>query len=221
MKICAPVSALILALNTLVFPASAVDEPKPYGRVCLAVLDSSTKSEVSLSEATKPGPAHSVIAHLDANADCEAVIAAFSRATGELANGWRPVLLSLKEWDEQTAPATDESWAWLQPTAPFEVFVAFLPKGASGYEKVRDLVASLRDPQTDPAVAKLQARQLREELMKWSADDKATATRPGSAPATLGGTVRDVATFPWRNEARKLNFSETKPSVTVFRHAGK
>lgn len=221
MKIRVAGIALILALEPLASLSFAVDETKPYGRVCITELDPAAKTEAVLADSTTAGPGRGLLVHLDANTACDALVAAFSKTSGDLASGWRPVLLNLREWDEQTAPTGNERWAWAEPSEPFEIIAVFLPKGMPGSEKVRDLVTKLRDPKAEPALLKMQARQLREELLKWAVNDAAISVAPASAPAQIGGTVRSASGFSWRDFARKLNFSATKPGVTVYQHAGK
>jgi hypothetical protein len=45
-----------------------------------------------------------VTAHLEANMPCEAIVAAFSKNDGTLANGWLPAIVRLEEREEQTGP---------------------------------------------------------------------------------------------------------------------
>jgi hypothetical protein len=213
--------AIIVLLHWSLSAAFALDETKPYGRVGVTVWDPKEKTEAPLNDAAHPAPGRTLRAHLDANTSCEAVIAAFTIGTGALANAWRPYRFDLEAWVEKMGPPAGEAWAWSGPTEPFEVFAVLLPKGKAGAENVRDLVARLRDPKNAPAASALQARLLREELRKWSASEAPNTGLPESTPARIGGTLRAGADFPWRDHARKLNFSETRPGVTVFRHAGK
>ena len=98
---------------------------------------------------------------------CEAIVAAFSKSDGTLANGWLPAIVRLEQREEQTAPTTHEPWACVQTGDPFEVFVVFLPRGAPLAGKALGLLAKLREGKADAATQKLQARQLREELRRW------------------------------------------------------
>jgi hypothetical protein len=125
----------------------------------------------------------------------------------------------LEEWQEETAPPAHEPWAWARAGEPFEVFVAFLPKGAPLAEKALGLLAKLREGKAGAAAQKLQARQLREELRRWAASESAVAARPENAPAPVGVTLRGVR-FLWREHARKMNFSGERPGVTIYRHDG-
>ena len=185
--------AFILALAIRVTGAQTIDETKPYGRTCVTAVDSKTKTEKLLTADLKPAAECTVTVHLDANMACEAIVAAFSKIDGTLANGWLPVIVRLEEWKEQTAPPAHEPWAWVQTGGPFEVFVAFLPKGEPLAEKALGLLAKLREGKADAAAQKLQARQLREELRRWAASESAVAARPENAPTQVGVTMRGVA----------------------------
>lgn len=117
-------------------------------------------------------------------------------------------------------PPAEEAWAWPKGEA-FELFVAFFPKEAPGADKVRALVGQLREAKAAPAVLKLQARQLREELRKWLVDEAAAGAKPDSAPAHIGGTTRGTGReFRWREHARAVNFSAARLGVIVFRYDG-
>ena len=114
-----------------------------------------------------PAAECTVTIHLEANMPCEAIVAAFSKSDGTLANGWLPAIVRLEQREEQTAPTTHEPWACVQTGDPFEVFVVFLPRGAPLAGKALGLLAKLREGKADAATQKLQARQLREELRRW------------------------------------------------------
>lgn len=212
--------ALLFALQLLAARAIAVDEPKRcYGRTTVTIVDAEEETEALLTETAKPKAQRSIRVYLDANTDCEALVVAFSKSTGALANGWRPVLLALETFTAQTASSKSEYWKWTEPAEPFEIFVVFLPRGVTGTAKARDLISKLRDSNTTHSVVKLQAKSLRQELIKWA--DAAIPTPPMSAPTKIIGIVRAGDEFPWRAHARTLGFSDAKPSVTIFRHAGK
>jgi hypothetical protein len=178
-----------LELATLATGAQTIDETKPYGRTCLTVADSKTKTERLMTADLKSAAESTVAVHLEANMACEAIVAAFSTNDGTLANGWLPVIVRLEEREEQTAPPTHEPWAWVQTGNPFEVFVVFLPMGTPLGGKALGLLAKLREGK---------------------------AARPVSAPAPVAATVRGWAKpkpLLWRDHARTTNFSAEKPRV--------
>jgi hypothetical protein len=211
--------AFVLTLAIGATGAQTIDETKPYGRTCVTVVDSKTKAESVLTADLKPAAECTVAVHLEANTAGEAIIAAFSKIDGTLANGWLPVIVQLEDWEEQTAPPAREPWAWVQTGKPFDVFVVFLPKGQPLAGKALGLVAKIRDGKADGATQNLQARQLREELRRWAASESAVSARPENAPTKAGVTLRGVR-FPWRDHARTTNFSAEKPGVIIYRHDG-
>lgn len=214
-----PPWAVALALGPMLAAGRAVDESKPYGRVCVSVVDPRQGQEAVVGGGLAPKAGRLLTVHLDSNTDGEALVVAFSKKSGVLAHGWRPALAPLKAWEERTLPARAEPWAWPGTVETLEVFVVFLARDSAAAGPIRELVARLRDPAAEAAAQKAQARQLRDELRKWQGDDRALATAPESAPTAIAGTVRTVGEFPWRERARKANFSAAQPAVLVFRNA--
>lgn len=199
--------------------AHAADETKPYGLACVTVIDARANKESVLGGDIKASAGRQLTVHLDANSQGEALVVALTKKEGRLAHGWRPVLLPLKEWNEATAPSEPEKWTFTDATEAFEVFVVFLAKGAPGTEGVRKLVSQLRAPGADAATLKSHSRLLRETVQKWQASDAALAQTPTRPPTAIGGTVRAPGEFPWRDLARRGNFSAAQPAVIVFRSA--
>lgn len=105
-----------------------------------------------------------------------------------------------------TAPPAGEPWVWTEAAEPFDVFVVFLAKD--------DPAA---DAAADAAAVQTQARLLRESMQKWLAADTILAATPAGGPVAIGGTIRNVGEFPWRELARKANFTAAHPTVLVFR----
>ena len=103
--------ALGLTLALGATGAQTVDETKPYGRACVTVVDSKTKNETLLTDNLKSAAESNVSIHLEANTECKAIVAAFSNVDGALANGWRPVIVSLEQWQEQTLPSRGQALA--------------------------------------------------------------------------------------------------------------
>jgi hypothetical protein len=92
-------------------PLSQTEDLIAYGRTCVTVVDSKTKAESVLTADLKPAAECTVAVHLEANTAGKAIIAAFSKIDGTLANGWLPVIVQLEDWEEQTAPPAREPWA--------------------------------------------------------------------------------------------------------------
>lgn len=212
-----PSFALVLISAVGLASLWAVDESKPYGRASVVVVNAKAQTCTVLDGAAVH-KGDEVQVHLDANASSEALVVALTRKDVRLAHGWRPVMLALKEWDEVTVPAKGEKWVWTEEAAAFEVFVVLFPKNAPVAEPLRKLVARLREPTAKPEALIADARQLREEIQKFQAGGD-LARIPERSPTAVGGTLRSVADFPWRDFARKANFAEATPGVIVFRHA--
>ena len=160
--------------------------------------------------------------YLDANTPCVALIAAFTRSDRQLANGWKPLLIELEEWEAQRVPHKPQVWEWNEGGEPFDVQVFFLARETQGLGKLRALVKVINGAEGDATLARLQERQLRDLVAPWLADHGAIASHPANAPARIGGTVRVASgEFPWRDHARSVNFSAERPGVVTFRHDGR
>src|SRR5688572_20019539 len=121
--------AISIFLSSTVSGAQAVDEAKPYGRACVTVGDTGTKTVALFTAETPPGPDRFLIVHLDANSPCEALVAAFTTKDGKLAFGWRPEMLALAEWEEKAVG--QQRWLLNQPMEAFEVFVLYFVPGSA------------------------------------------------------------------------------------------
>lgn len=217
------IPSLAIGVHGLCIAASAqeVDEKLPYGRASLGVIDPAKGSEVILSSDAEPAPDSRIIVHIEANRECEAVVAAFDRKSGALVQGWLPAVVPLRAWQEKGLPA-EKPWLWKANLSPFEVIVAFQDKDSPEAAGLREAVAKLNDEDTEPTAARLMARRLREELMKAVATSpSATSTQPGTAPVKIGGTLRAGRQSSWREAARKVQFSESKLGLTLFRYPSK
>lgn len=213
-----PAFALAVASAVCLAPLRAVDEAKPYGRATAVVVNPKAQTCAVLAGATMPRVGDELQVHLDANAGSEALVVALIKKDARLAHGWRPVWIEFKEWDEATVPAKGNKWVWTDEAAAFEVFVVLFPKGAPTVEPLRKLVARMREPGAKSETLNADARQLREEIQKFQTAG-GLAVVPERGPTAVGGTLRSVADFPWRDFARKANFAEAAPGVIVFRHA--
>ncbi len=215
---CALLALLVLYGGRLI--AGDVDETRPYGRACATVIDSNGKSEAVLDGEVRAVAGNEMTLHFEANREGEALVALLTKKDGALAHGWRPLMLPIGEWDAHIAPVPPEKWTFPADDEAFEVFVVFFPKAAPAANEVRGLVTKLRDPNADAAALLAGARQLRETLQKWQVAETAMDAAPESAPAAVGGTLRDAGSdFPWRTFAKRANFSADKPAVIVFGHA--
>ncbi len=212
---------LILSLKGV--SSDAVDLRKPYGRACVSVWDDATRSETVWKAGVLPGAGRSLRVHLDANgrADCCALVVAFSKAKGGLANGWKPFLVQLgsEGFEEKAVPLEPERWAWEGGNGDFEIYVVFLSSRQSEIKKLASLVENVAAGGGEESLARLQVRQLRDRVLAYGSSGVVFQGGAGGGPTKVGGTVRAVGGFTWQEEARKIPFSEEKPGVTVFRDA--
>lgn len=213
---------IVVGLTQARIAMTAEEGGKTYGRACASVIDSVAETETPLTGDASPGPHRRVVVHLEANAPCDALVVAFVKADGRLVEGWLPAVVSLGEWEARTLPAKADPWKWMQPGGPWEVMVAWLPKGLPEAANVRELATRLREGKGDAATQRLQARKLRETLQRWASRDGALAAKPENAPASIAGAVRAAAgELPWRQYARSAGFSAEGAGVVIFSHAGR
>jgi hypothetical protein len=93
-------------------------------------MNSATGEEEPFRATSTPGMDKKVVAHIDANAKCKAVIAAFGRKTGQLANGWPPQFVEVTEWNEVLLPKAPVTWNWVKDAGPIELYVLIFAPGS-------------------------------------------------------------------------------------------
>ena len=204
---------LIAATNA--FAAEAVDEEKPYGRVCLSIYEPGPpeKEEVFQNSAA-PGAGKTVRAYLDASDKCTVLVAALTK-DGKLVNGWRPQLSEVPaENEEILLPRAPVKWDWATPSVPFDFYVLFLWPGSKEIEEAKKLVDAMQNPKVDDRVLALQTGKLKELIGRMASDKDKSNQAPVSEPE-VGGVFRGAA-FPWRQFARGVNFSTDRPGVLVL-----
>lgn len=195
--------------------SQAVDKNKPYARVCLAVMNSATGREEAFQAVSTPGKGKRIVAHIDANAKCEAVIAAFSRKTGQPAYGWPPQFVEVAEWNEVLLPKSPVSWDWVKDAGPIELYVLIFAPGSKESAELKNLVGAMQNAKTKK-VANLQANKLR-ELIGHAKIDKASPDHVAKDEnVEVGGVFRMVSGFEWRDSARSVNFTADKPAALIF-----
>ena len=204
---------LIAATNA--FAAEAVDEEKPYGRVCLSIYEPGPpeKEEVFQNSAA-PGAGKTVRAYLDASDKCTVLVAALTK-DGKLVNGWRPQLSEVPaENEEILLPRAPVKWDWATPSVPFDFYVLFLWPGSKEIEEAKKLVDAMQNPKVGDRVLALQTGKLKELIGRMASDKDKSNQAPVSEPE-VGGVFRGAA-FPWRQFARGVNFSTDRPGVLVL-----
>jgi len=202
---------LIASVATL---AAAVDEDKPYGRVCLSLFEPGPPEKEEAFQLSAPAGAGKIVrAYLDASEKCSVLIAAITK-DGKLPNGWRPQLSDVPgEFEEILLPNAPVKWDWTTASAPFDVYVLFLAAGSKEIDDAKKLIEAMQNPKVDDRVLAMQAGKLKELIGRLAADKNANQA-PTSEPE-IGGVFRGSA-FPWRQYARAANFAPSRPGVIIL-----
>jgi hypothetical protein len=185
----------------------------PHGRACVAIANVANGDEELLRSSRTAGKNQKVVAHLDATAPCEVLVAPFLKS-GPLVPGWLPEYVELSAAKETSVPKGPVSWMWEKESGPLEIYVLFQARGATAGKEIRELVDAMRKAR-DPGVVKLQAIKLR-ELIGRANFDRQAALRPPKPNSEVAGTMRMVVGFEWRDSARTASFSAEKPGVLIF-----
>jgi hypothetical protein len=204
-------AGVVLCLGCAI--SGAVDKTKPTARACIGIVNIANGDEEAFRAASKPGHNQKLVAHLDATAKCDAIVAPFLKS-GELVPGWRPQVVELRPNAEVVVPKTPVLWSWEKDTGPLEIYVLFFAPGSKEGSEMRALVKTMETTGND-GVAKLQANKLR-ELIGRANFDRATAAHAPKADSEVAGVLRMVVGFEWRDAARAVNFSPEKPGALIF-----
>jgi hypothetical protein len=207
------VVTIVFLANCSAALSQSFDKSKPSGRACIGVVNSLNGDEEALRARATAGPHQKVVAHLDATAKCEALVAMFARS-GQVVPGWRPQFVDVTARNEVLLPRAPVSWTWEKDTGPFEASVLFLAPGSKDGGEIRALVNAMQGTR-DEAVLRLQGNKLR-ELIGRAKVDKAAAQRAPKPDSEVAGTMRMVVGFEWRDSARAVNFSADKPGALIF-----
>jgi hypothetical protein len=206
------VAAALWLSASLAF-SQAVDKNKPHGRACISLLNSANGDEEALRADSEAGPGRKLLAHLDATAKCEALVAVFTK-NGQPVAGWAPQFVELSARKEVLLPKAPIVWNWEKDTGALEAYVLFFAPGSKDGADLRALVGAMQK-MNDSDVTKLQTNKLR-ELIGRAKIDKAAAERAAPPDAEVAGTFRMVVGFEWRDSARAVNFSAGKPGALIF-----
>ena len=205
--------AAVLCLNASMAFSQSVDKNKPHGRACISVINSANGDEEALRADSEAGPRRKVVAHLDATAECEALVAVFTKS-GQPVAGWPPQFVDVSARKELLLPRAPAVWNWEKGTGPLEAYVLFFAPGSREAAEIRGLVGAMQKT-SDSAVTKLQTNKLR-ELIGRAKIDKVAAERAGKSEAEVAGSFRMVVGFEWGDSARAVNFSSDKPGALIF-----
>lgn len=205
--------AAIISLGSVPAFSQDLDKSKPHGRACVAIVNVANGDEELFRAGRTAGKNQKVVAHLDATAPCEVLVAPFLKS-GQLVPGWMPEYVELTAARESLVPKAPVSWTWEKDNGPLEVYVLFQARGSGQGKEIRELVNAMQKAR-DPSVVKLQAGKLR-ELIGRSNFDKQAALRVPKPSSEVAGVMRMVVGFEWRDSARGVSFSSEKPGVLIF-----
>lgn len=194
--------------------SQSLDKSKPYGRAAIGVVNTANGDEEAFQAIGTPGRNKKVVAHFDATAKCEVLVAAFNKS-GQLACGWPPQFVDVAAGREMELPRGPVSWKWEKDVGTIDVYVLFFAPGSKDGAELRTLVGAMQSPKSE-AVMRLQVNKLR-ELIGRAKVDQGASDRGAKADSTeVGGVLRMVVGFPWRDSARSVNFASGKTGALIF-----
>jgi hypothetical protein len=194
--------------------AAPVDERKPYGRVCIAVV--TDEIEEPLQASSKPGAKTHIVVHADANEHCQMLVFAFNARDGKLAHDWRPQFVELPPWEEVLRPKGSK-WEWSAGSEPFDVYVLFMQPNSEEARELKVLITAMLNPTVDRELLGLQSVKLVELVTRSVAGQPEVIDVAKVSRGEPGVVYRADPTFPWRDYASGANFTEAKPGLLIFR----
>lgn len=203
----------LVCLTTVGGATSSLAES--YARVCVTTIDSDSEEAV-LTDASSPGPGKKLIVHLDANTECTALIVPLAQNESRLANGWRPQMVVLPQWDERTLPNSGPSWRWQKSGGAFELWIFFFKRDAAGLTEIEKLVSAMQRPNLDERVLTQQTRMLRDKLSTRMSGFQQATPAPKAGTVIMNDEVR-ATEFPWRNYAEKVTLNDALEGTLVVR----
>jgi Ni/Co efflux regulator RcnB len=206
----------VAALSILAVRFTQSAQAESYTRVCATTVDSES-NEVPLADSSVPGAGEKLVVHLDANTECVALIFPLIEKGSRLANGWRPQIVALPQWDERKLPAPPAVWNWNKGADFFELWIFFFKRDAAGLDEIQKLVAAMQNRTLDEKVLTQQTRKLCEKLNPRMTGKQPIIPGAKATAALVGGTVRSTE-FPWRDYAQKVVLNEAFEGALVVRH---
>ncbi len=205
-----------VALACLISSFTLSARAENYARICSTTVDAES-NETALADASAPGPGEKLVVHLDASAECVALILPLAEKGSRLANGWRPQIVGLPQWDERKIPAPPAVWNWNKGADPFELWIFFFKRDAAGLDEIQKLVAAMQSPTLDEKVLAQQTRKICERLDSRMSGKQPINQEPKARTALVGGEVRSTE-FPWRDYAQKVVLNDAFEGALVVRH---
>jgi hypothetical protein len=187
-----------------------------YARICATTIDAES-NETPLADTSAPGAGEKLLVHLDASTECVGLILPLLEKGSRLANGWRPQIVALPEWDERKLPAPPAVWNWNKGADPFELWIFFFKRDAAGIDEIQKLVAAMQSPTLDEKVLVQQTRKLCEKLNLRMTGKQPIIPGAKAVAALVGGAVRSTE-FPWRDYAQKVELNDAFEGALVVRH---
>src|SRR5438034_3854216 len=191
-------------------------QAESYARVGATKVDAES-NETPLADASAPGPGEKLVVHLDASAECVALILPLVEKGSRLANGWRPQIVGLPQWEERKMPAPPAVWNWNKGADPFELWIFFFKRDAAGLDELQKLVAAMQNPSINEKVLAQQTRKICEKLDARMSGKQPINQGPKARTVLAGGTVRSTE-FQWRDYAQKVVLNEAFQGALVVRH---
>ena len=205
-----------VALSCFISSFALSAQSDSYARICVTTIDAES-NETPLANASAPGPGEKLVVHLDASAECVALILPLVEKRSRLANRWRPQIVGLPQWEERKMPAPPTVWNWNKGADPFELWIFFFKRDAAGLDELQKLVAAMQDPSLNERVLAQQTRKICEKLDARMSGKQPINQGPKARTVLAGGTVRSTE-FPWRDYAEKVVLNEAFEGALVVRH---
>jgi hypothetical protein len=198
--------------------AQAVDEDKPYGRVCISLYEPGPpEKEEPFKMSAAAGPGKTVHAYIDASNKCSVLVAALTK-DGKMVNGWRPQLAEVAgEFEETLVPKAAVKWDWTTASGPFDFYVLFLAPDSKEVAEAKKLIDAMQTAKDDRLLA-MQTGKLRELIGRITSEKEKINQAPASEPE-VGGVFRGAA-FPWRQFAQSVNFAADRPGAVILSSDG-
>jgi len=205
----------VLAVGLAALGTMLADDEKPQGRTCISIVaPGAPEHEVVFSPNALRGPGMKIKIYADASVKSGVIAVAF-RKDGKLAEGWRPEITELPEdFEEVHLPKPPAVWECSSQGAPFDLYIVFLSFGVKDLEELKKLISAMQNPKVDERLLVMQTSKLRELINRITAaaekENRVVVINP-----EVGGVFRGPA-FPWRQFAKKVDFSPAQPGVLVF-----
>ena len=205
-----------VALSCFISSFALSAQSDSYARICATTVDAES-NETTLVDASAPGPGEKLVVHLDASAECVALILPLVEKGSRLANGWRPQIVGLPQWEEKKMPAPPAVWNWNKGADPFELWIFFFKRDAAGLDELQKLIAAMQNPSLNENVLAQQMRKICQKLDARMSGKQPINQGPKARTALVGGEVRSTE-FPWRDYAQKVVLNEAFEGALVVRH---